>query len=171
MTYDVRVPAVRWLETLNLKQEAPRVRTCIFDNSSFGGSLRYMRLSFPWVSIGYDKTSFSIVVFLHIHPWLSLDQAVDVLRLFPQGVFHTQTGCGHVCCGQNALYWVQRGRMTPSEAFWGTTNVIGEHAVRRILPDQMFDVNHPHRVLRPIWAPPNWFEIPLVSFEMPGRQW
>ena len=152
-----------FLEQLNLKQEAPRARTILCCNS-YGSSEKRphtLRLSFPWVSIGFRDGL--VYVFFHDKPWATAEEAYDLLWLVPDG-FHLYSGWGAVCVG-DAIDNVQIGAISPSEAYTGIVSPSQAfwHTANESTVDMMVQA-----VPIPMMTPPLGPDFCKVNLNQPG---
>ena len=165
---------VDWFEYMQLKQEAPRVRSYWINNTHY-------RLSFPWVSTGRawlggtmpppryrDTTNRNIYCFFHNEPWGSLAEAPRILRLPPKDLSHLQNHYGRVCVGK----WKDVLKLSPSQAFWLTSTEVWfalrlpaamagcSPEIPNFIPRSMLDIGHPEKVLKTRWIKPQWPSFP-----------
>ena len=141
------------LTKLNIVQEAPRVRTIRTHDG-------FMRLSFPWVTIGYGSlltrvagNRFMFGCFHH-RPWTDLYDAASVLSRGERYLHFLQQG---ICCvGWTAFEAVLLGQMTPSEAVWNTYAEFTTEIIQRYVHPEMLDIKNPKKILDVRYPIINW---------------
>lgn len=107
-----RATILTTLEKINLRQEAPRKRAVLGHGS-------IQTIQFPHVSIGGILGESRVYAYVHDRPWVNLDDAIDVLTLFPTAEHLLNTG-GEICVGDRAMDLLIEQQITHSEAFWMT---------------------------------------------------
>jgi hypothetical protein len=110
------------LRLMNLKQEPPRKRSILVNQTASGYSEngQIQQVNLGWVTIGYlpSGTNYfgALFAFCHERPWNNIEDAVDILSPIQNGHLH-QSG---ICLPTKVHLALESGTMTPSEAFWGT---------------------------------------------------
>jgi len=121
---------IEFLEAAQIKQYAPHTRTMVFKREGSAQNI-LAPVKFPWMTFGgfrmedpyyIDQCFILTLAYCHEQPWADLVHARKILCTVPY-IFHTMTGYGMVCLGDEASYLVSTNQLSIEDGFFFSTNI------------------------------------------------